>query len=385
MSRIVFVTWNGGGNLLPALGIGRELDRRGHCVAFVGQQAQRRAIEAAGFPFAAYPHEASPGGAPPTAAGRLPLLMLGTWLNTDLADDLAAVVAREPADRLVIDCMLAGVLARSGEYKVPTAVLVPGLFQSVLPMRDAMLGIGNQLRSEAGLSLLDTAAMTWENKDLVLVATLPELDGAVAEAGPNVRYVGPVFAFPPPPPDWQLPWPDDDPRPLVLASLSTMPGQDSAGDLQRILDAVGGLQARVLVSTGTVPPGALTAAPNTAVRAFVPHQAVLPHASLMISHGGHGSVAAALAHGVPLVCMPGVGADQPVVAARVEALGAGKTVSRAAPADELRDTASQVMTTAGYRAVARRLAGLLEPEHGAVTAASAVEDWLASPAAVSRA
>jgi hypothetical protein len=37
MSRIVFVTWNGGGNLLPALGIGRELDRRGHSVAFLGR------------------------------------------------------------------------------------------------------------------------------------------------------------------------------------------------------------------------------------------------------------------------------------------------------------------------------------------------------------
>ena len=133
-----------------------------------------------------------------------------------------------------------------------------------------------------------------------------------------------------------------------------MPGQDSAADLQRLLDAVGGLQARVLMSTGAVPPGALIAAPNAATCAFVPHQAVLPHASLMISHGGHGSVAAALAHGVPLVCMPGVGADQPVVAARVEALGAGKTVSRAAPANELRDMASHVMTTAAFRAAARR-------------------------------
>ena len=378
MSRITFVTWDGGGNLMPALGIARGLDRRGHSVAFLGQQTQRTAIEAARLPFTAYAHGTASGSVPQTSAKRLHLLMLGTWLNTGLADDLAAFLAREPADGVVIDCMLAGVLARSGGHGVPVAVLVHGLFQSVLPMRDAMLEIGNQLRAQAGLSSLDTAAMTWENKDLVLVTTLRELDGAAADPAPNVRYVGPVFAWPPP--DWPLPWPDGDPRPLVLASLSTMAGQDSAADLQHVLDAVGGLRARVLVSTGAIPPGTLTAAANTAVAAFVPHQAVLPHASLMISHGGHDSVTAALAHGVPLVCMPGAGADQPAVAARVEALGAGKTVSRAAPAGELRDAASQVLATRAFQQAARRLARLIERQQGAPNGASALENWLASAA-----
>jgi len=222
--------------------------------------------------------------------------------------------------------------------------------------------------------------MTWENKDLVLVTTLRELDGAVAEPAPNVRYVGPVFAWPPLPPDWQLPWPSGDPQPLVLVSLSTMPGQDSAADLQHVLDAAGGLDARVLASTGPILRATLTAAVNTALFPFIPHQAVLPHASLMISHGGHGSVTAALAHGVPLVCVPGTGADQPIVAARVAALGAGMTVSRQAPVTELRDAASDVMATATFRATARELARLIEPERGAASGASALEAWLVSPA-----
>jgi UDP:flavonoid glycosyltransferase YjiC (YdhE family) len=243
MSRIVFVTWNGGGNLLPALGIARELDRRGHAVAFLGQETQRNAIETACLAFTGYQHQADQSSAPPTAAERLRLLVLGTWMNTSLADDLAAMLAREPADAVVIDCMLAGVLARSGEYGVPAAVLVHGLFQSVLPVRDAMLQIGNQLRTQAGLAPLETGAMTWENKDLVLVTTLRELDGVTADPAPNVRYIGPVFDWPQAPPGWQLPWPDGDPRPLVLVSLSTMPGPDSAADLQHFLDAAGGLDA----------------------------------------------------------------------------------------------------------------------------------------------
>ena len=303
--------------------------------------------------------------------------MLGTWLNTGLADDLAALLDRGPADGVVIDCMLAAVLERSGEYGVPSAVLVPGLFQSVLPMRDAMLQIGNQMRAGAGLSSLDTASMTWENKDLVLVSTLRELDGAVGAPAPNVRYIGPVFAWPPAPPGWHVPWPDNDPRPLVVASLSTMSGQTSTADLQHVLDATGGLQARVLVCAGTIPPATVTVPANTALFPFIPHQAVLPRASLMVSHGGHGSVTAALAHGVPLVCVPGTGADQPAVAARVAALGAGKMISRDAPAGELRDTAVEVMTNAAFRASAGRLARLIELEDGAASGAFALQDWLA--------
>src|SRR2546428_11949283 len=54
MGSILFVTWDGGGNLPPALGIGSELRRRGHTVRFLGHAQQREGIEAAGFRFEAY-------------------------------------------------------------------------------------------------------------------------------------------------------------------------------------------------------------------------------------------------------------------------------------------------------------------------------------------
>ena len=131
--------------------------------------------------------------------------MAGTWLNISLADDLAAILAREPADAVVIDCMLAGVLARSAEFGAPAAVLVPGLYHSVLPVRDAMLAAGLGLLARAGLPAPDPAAMRWENKDLVPVTSLHELDGVTADLAPNVRYVGPAFAWPPAPRGWRSP------------------------------------------------------------------------------------------------------------------------------------------------------------------------------------
>ena len=58
---------------------------------------------------------------------------------------------------------------------------------------------------------------------------------------------------------------------------------------------------------------------------FVPHGEVLPHASLVVTHAGMGTVMSALSHGVPLLCLP-LGRDQFFNAAMVERLGAGRAL-----------------------------------------------------------
>jgi hypothetical protein len=40
MSEILFVTWDGGGNVPPATGIATELAARGHAVRFLGHQGK---------------------------------------------------------------------------------------------------------------------------------------------------------------------------------------------------------------------------------------------------------------------------------------------------------------------------------------------------------
>lgn len=378
MSTFVFVTWNGGGNLTPALGIARALGERRHRVAFLGEETQRGRIEAAGFAFTAYtPHPDWDGAPPQTPAERQRLLMRNIWMNEGLADDLTAVLARSPADMVVVDCMLAGILANSSRFGVPTAVLVHSLFASILDMRDALITMGNRLRVEAGLPALDAAAMKWERKDLALVTTLREFDGVTDDPAPNVRYVGPVLDRQPTSPGWRLPWDHDYPRPLVVASFSTMPGQTSPARLQLVLDAMARLPLRVLLTTGSFSPGALTTPPNAAVFNYVPHESILPLAVLAINHAGHGSVMAALAHGVPLVCMPALGADQAIIAGRVEAFGAGKALPGQAGADELRSAVEQVMATPAYREAAERLARLIGREDGAANGASALEACVA--------
>src|SRR5262245_20066706 len=51
MSRFVFVTWPGGGNQPPALGLAQELQARGHTALFAGYASQQAHITVRGFPF----------------------------------------------------------------------------------------------------------------------------------------------------------------------------------------------------------------------------------------------------------------------------------------------------------------------------------------------
>ena len=109
------------------------------------------------------------------------------------------------------------------------------------------------------------------------------------------------------------------PEPNVLISLSTtLQGQRAA--LPPILEAMRRLPVRGLLSLGgALPVEAVQAPPNVDVVDYVPHAAVLPNWPRSSCHGGLSTVTAALAFGVPLVCIP-QGREQPLNAERVEAV-----------------------------------------------------------------
>ena len=71
MARILAVTWDGGGNVPPLLGVATRLRERGHHVRVLGHAQQRAAVESSGAEFVAYRH-ARPWSAdlPRTSGGR---------------------------------------------------------------------------------------------------------------------------------------------------------------------------------------------------------------------------------------------------------------------------------------------------------------------------
>lgn len=119
MNSFLFVTWDGGGNVPPAIGIATELRSRGHRVRFLGHPAQRATIEAAGFELSPYEHS---GPFSATDTNSVPRL-LSMFTDTGMDRDLLTATLREPTDLVVVDCMLVGALRGCVRNHVPYVVL----------------------------------------------------------------------------------------------------------------------------------------------------------------------------------------------------------------------------------------------------------------------
>jgi MGT family glycosyltransferase len=190
----------------------------------------------------------------------------------------------------------------------------------------------------------------------VVVTSLPSIDAPGSDPLPsNVLYLGPLLEPPGPDAGWSPLWPAGDARPLVAVCLGTTPmGEQET--LQRVLDAAGELDVRVLVTAGShLHPEAFTVPDNAAMVRYVRHAAVLPGARLLVTHAGLGSVSAALTFAVPMVCMP-LGREQPQNAARVAALGAGRVLPPTAAVAEIAGAIGTVLGDPDYRAAAGRVA-----------------------------
>ncbi|MGA2163166.1 MAG: nucleotide disphospho-sugar-binding domain-containing protein [Solirubrobacteraceae bacterium] len=142
---------------------------------------------------------------------------------------------------------------------------------------------------------------------------------------------------------------------------------------QRILDAIAGLPVRALLTTGpALDIASLRIPPNTRTVAFIPHRYVFPHAALVISHAGWQTINAALADGVPLLCIPD-GRDQPDNAARVLAAGAGVRVRRSTAPHKLRHVITHALTDPSLTHGAKTMAVALAQSDGALAITDALE------------
>ena len=413
--KAVVAIWDGGGNVAPQLEIARELVERGHDVRVLGNTCQRERAERTGARFLPYRRAPDNDASSPETdllrdwEAKTPIgafarsrdrLIFGPSL--EFARDVLEVLEEEPADVVAWDYLLTGAGIGAERAGVPSAALVHTVYPVPTPgvppfglglspatgalgrARDAAmrpvftqlfkpgLKAANRARRELGMAPQQEPFEHLTNARRALVLTSREFDFAgTAELPDNVRFTGAVSS-PAPDGGWDSPWPAGDERPLVIASFSTTyMGQDDLA--RRAVEALAGLPVRGLVTTGpAIDAAALPSAENVEVREFVPHAAVLPEASAAISHAGLGTVHAALAAGVPLVCVPD-GRDQPDNAARVVHRGAGVRAGRGSSGEKLRRLVSQVLGDASYRRSAEKLAEALAREDGAVRAADEID------------
>jgi UDP:flavonoid glycosyltransferase YjiC (YdhE family) len=402
------------GNAPPQLAVTRQLVERGHDVRVLAHRAAQERVEGTGAQFVEF-RRALPNMnmAQPEndvlrdweahtklgAALRLRDNLLG--LLPDTARDCAEHLRGSPADVVVLDWMLPGAAIAAEGAGVPAVALVhcpfplpidgtPPLGTGLRPMagpfgrmRDRLLNRGarrlfayglpmlNQARTEQGLQPLTDWYAQLLGVEAIYVMTAPELDFSSQGALPaNVSYVGP--AFEPFTGEWRSPWPDTNSDPLVLVSFSTS-YMKQAKSVQRALDALAPLPVRVLLTTGPALDTAHLRIPaNTHAVPFLPHRAVLPHVALVITHAGWQTVNAALADGVPLLCIPG-GRDQPDNAARVVLAGAGVRARKNTSPRKLRQVIAATLQDTTLKQGAHTIATALARSDGAHTIAQQLE------------
>ncbi|MFB9431651.1 glycosyltransferase [Streptoalloteichus tenebrarius] len=121
-------------------------------------------------------------------------------------------------------------------------------------------------------------------------------------------------------------WAGTRPRPLVYLTMGTVFGSEQV--LRQAVRGLGELEVDVLVATGPkVRLDTFGSVPeNVRLTSWIPQSAVLPHADLVVHHGGSGTTLGSVAAGVPQLFLP-QGADHFVNADAVSGVGAGRRLS----------------------------------------------------------
>jgi UDP:flavonoid glycosyltransferase YjiC (YdhE family) len=388
--RFLVAAFGDPGHVFPAIALGRALAGRGHDVTIETWEERRSAVEGVGLSFAAAeeyrmfppPDPDSPEGAHAAEAARALLPLLEEMRPHAVVSDILTLAPALAAE-------VAG---------VPLATLIPHIYPVVEPglpffavglqpprtplgrrvwlTGQRALNVGleqgrNDLnRQRARLGLLPTERFHGGiSPDLALVGTFPQLEYPRRWPA-GVEVTGPM-GFEIPHPEIELPAGGD---PLVLVAPST--AHDSGNHLVRTaLKALAEEPVRVVATTNHVVPQSQIEVPDNAILVdWLSYSQVMPAASLVISHGGHGTVARALGAGTPVLISPIIG-DMSETAMRVSWAKVGLSVPwRLCRPSPLRWAARRILSDHSFAARALALAAWSRDHDGAERGAQLVEE-----------
>jgi len=291
-----------------------------------------------------------------------------------VGEQVRTVIEAESPDALLIDSMFPAALDAATEYGIPSAVFFHHFLFRLRDEWKATEGRFYGMREQAGFSPLPPFEDLWQRQDRIIITSPAQFDTPIDPAWTLARHVGPVLEDEKCAVSIDNPWEDDDRTPLVLVSFSTAPEQRSLEKFQRSLDALGQMPVHVIGTTaGIVALDELCVPQNALVVPYAAHDPVLKRASLIITHGGHGTVMRSLKYGVPMIVMPGLAHDQAPNGRMVQDWGAGIALAGDAHACAIATAAQSILSSPSYKDAARRLSSILAASDGASSAADEVE------------
>jgi UDP:flavonoid glycosyltransferase YjiC (YdhE family) len=378
--RVLVAAFGDAGHAFPAIALARELAGRGHEVVVETWERWREPVEGLGLGFTGAEEYRVFPPPPPGSDGRT---------AASAARALLPFVEEMRPDVVVSDILTLAPALAAETAGVPRATLIPhiypvqedglpffgfGLVAARTAVGRAMWRAGrpvletglrrgrrelNRERAELGLAPVDRFH-AGISEGLALVATYPQLEYPRRWPA-HVHVTGPMF-FELPYPDVELP---DGGGPLVLVAPST--SQDPEGRLVRTaLEALADEPVRVVATMNREGGASAVPAPDNAVVVdWLSYSQVMARASLVICHGGHGTVARALADGVPVLVCPAIG-DMAETGARVTWAGVGLMLpGRLLGPGPLRLATRWLLTEPGFAQLAGEIAAWRGVNHSA--------------------
>lgn len=390
--RVLVGAFGDPGHAFPAIALARALQERGHVVCVQTWSRWEPEVRALGLHFSAAPeYHVFPTREHP----------LKPYEAVRLATrDTRPLVADFAPDLVVADIItLAPALAAELE-DIPLATLVPHVDPRPSPgfapyslgarlprtrlgragwnRMDRLVARGlehgrvelNMTRAALGLGPLDHVH-GGISRGLSLIATFPQLEypRSVEPAGRVV--VGPLQWEPP---TEDVPLPPGE-APLVLVAPSTV--QDPDHQLLRAaLAGLAELPVRVLATWNRRRPIPAVAVPDNATLVpWLSYARTMPHADVVVGHGGHGTVVRALSCGAVVVVAPAAG-DMNENAARADWAGCGVRIPRRLTgARSVRLAVERALGEPALAERARELAGWAAAEAPGERAARALERY----------
>jgi UDP:flavonoid glycosyltransferase YjiC (YdhE family) len=387
--RLLVAAFGDPGHAFPAIALARELGRRGHEVLVETWERWREPVEAEGLAFTgAQEYTVYPPPGPDTPDGQT---------AAAAAKALARLMDGFEPDLVVSDILTLAPTLAAEVAGVRHATLIPHVYpvqQPGMPMyslglrpprtalgrlawraTDPLLAMGlrrgrdelNEIRARLGLGPIERFH-GGISELLAIVATFPQLEYPRGWPA-HVHVTGPLFFELP---DEEIELPEGD-EPLVLVAPST--SQDPECELLRVaLDGLADEPVRVLATTNRHQPERPIEVPSNAIVVdWILYSQVMPSADVVICHGGHGTVARALAAGTPLLVCPSVG-DMGENAARVAWSGAGLSVPRRLLSiRSIRLATRRLLGEPRFAARSDEIATWSEAHDGAAAAAGLVE------------
>jgi zeaxanthin glucosyltransferase len=396
--------------------LARRLQQRGHSVVLFGIADVEARVKAAGIDFCLIGQSDFPPGTLQKLDLHLSELhsLPSFRFTLERIANTARMVLRdgpEAARRAKVEAFLVdeadfggNVADYLGLPRISIAFIPPMVWDNRIPPYmfnwPAGQGLASRLRNELAMRFLGRVASpiltvvnqyrkAWGLKPqkewpealstLAQIAQLPaalEFDIPMRDRHPLLHYTGP-FLDPQQRPKIDFPWDQLDGRPLFYATLGTL--QNGSEDIFRIIaDACADLPVQLVITLGAGLErerlGGLSGDPI--VVNYAPQLELIKRATIVITHAGMNTALESLAEGVPMVCIP-IGNDQPGVAARVAARGAGVIVPRhKLNTKRLRTAVCSVLQEDSYRNAARKLQASIQQIDGLGLAADIIEDVL---------